>query len=305
MNIDKVYEELLEELPQTTIYKNEPMSKHTSFKIGGNADIYIKVKSVEEIVKIKEYAKKNGIPVTVIGNGSNILVRDNGIRGITIQVDIQDIKIEEIENDVFVYAASGVKLAALAINMQKEGITGFEFAGGIPGTIGGAVRMNAGAYGGEFSNVVEEVTYLDEENNIVTVPKEKVEFSYRHSIFVNSKKIVLGARLKLKKGNVEEIKQYMNELAQKRKEKQPLDMPSAGSTFKRGADFFTAALIDEAGLKGYTVGGAQVSTKHAGFVVNTGNATANDVLELVKNVKKQIYDKFGKKIELEIEVIGE
>ena len=186
MNIDKVYEELLEELPQTTIYKNEPMSKHTSFKIGGNADIYIKVKSVEEIVKIKEYAKKNGIPVTVIGNGSNILVRDSGIRGITIQMNMQDIKIENVENDVFVYAASGVKLAALAITLQKEGITGFEFAGGIPGTIGGAVRMNAGAYGGEFSNIVEEVTYLDEENNIVTVPKEKVEFSYRHSIFVNS-----------------------------------------------------------------------------------------------------------------------
>lgn len=305
MNIDKVYEELLEELPQTTIYKNEPMSKHTSFKIGGNADIYIKVKSVEEIVKIKEYAKKNGISVTVIGNGSNILVRDSGIRGITIQMNMQDIKIENVENDVFVYVASGVKLAALAITLQKEGITGFEFAGGIPGTIGGAVRMNAGAYGGEFSNIVEEVTYLDEENNIVTVPKEKVEFSYRHSIFVNSKKIVLSAKLKLKKGNEEDIKEYMNELAQKRKEKQPLDMPSAGSTFKRGADFFTAALIDEANLKGYTVGGAQVSTKHAGFIVNTGNATANDVLELVKNVKKQIYDKFGKKIELEIEVIGE
>ncbi len=305
MNIDKVYEELLEELPQTTIYKNEPMSKHTSFKIGGNADIYIKVKSIEEIVKIKEYAKKNGIPVTVIGNGSNILVRDSGIRGITIQMNMQDVKIENVENDVFVYAASGVKLAALAITLQKEGITGFEFAGGIPGTIGGAVRMNAGAYGSEFSNIVEEVTYLDEENNIVTVPKEKVEFSYRHSIFVNSKKIVLSAKLKLKKGNEDDIKEYMNELAQKRKEKQPLDMPSAGSTFKRGTDFFTAALIDEANLKGYTVGGAQVSTKHAGFVVNTGNATANDVLELVKNVKKQIYDKFGKKIELEIEVIGE
>lgn len=305
MNIDKVYEELLEELPQTTIYKNEPMSKHTSFKIGGNADIYIKVKSVEEIVKIKEYAKKNGIPVTVIGNGSNILVRDNGIRGITIQMNMQDIKIEKDENDVFTYVSNGVKLAALAIILQKEGIAGFEFAGGIPGTIGGAVRMNAGAYGGEFSNIVEEVTYLDEENNIVTVPKEKVEFSYRHSIFVNSKKIVLSAKLKLKKGNEDDIKEYMNELAQKRKEKQPLDMPSAGSTFKRGADFFTAALIDEANLKGYTVGGAQVSTKHAGFVVNTGNATANDVLELVKNVKKQIYDKFGKKIELEIEVIGE
>lgn len=305
MNIDKVYEALLKELPQTTIYKNEPMSKHTSFKIGGNADIYIKVKSAEEIVKIKEYAKKYEIPVTVIGNGSNILVRDNGIRGITIQMNMQDVKIEKDENDVLVYVASGVKLAPLAITLQKEGITGFEFAGGIPGTIGGAVRMNAGAYGGEFSNIVEEVTYLDEENNIVTVPKEKVEFSYRHSIFVNSKKIVLSAKLKLKKGNVEDIKEYMNELAQKRKEKQPLDMPSAGSTFKRGADFFTAALIDEAGLKGYTVGGAQVSTKHAGFVVNKGNATANDVLELVENVKKQIYDKFGKKIELEIEVIGE
>lgn len=305
MNIENVYEELLEKMPQIVIYKNEPMCKHTSFKIGGNADIYIKAKSIEEIIKIKQYTKENKIPLTVIGNGSNLLVKDNGIRGITIQVDIQQIDIQMNEKDVYVDVTSGVKLGTLAIMLQQKGIAGFEFAGGIPGTIGGAIRMNAGAYGKEFSDIVEEVTYLSEDNNIETMTKEEAEFSYRHSAFVKSKNIILGAKLKLKKGNENDIKQYMNELSQKRKEKQPLDKPNAGSTFKRGTDYITAALIDEAGLKGYTVGGAQISTKHAGFVVNTGNATANDVLKLVENVKREIQNKFKKEIELEIEVIGE
>lgn len=305
MNIENVCEELLEKMPQMVIYQNEPMCKHTSFKIGGNADIYIKAKSIEEIIKIKQYAKENKIPLTVIGNGSNLLVRDNGIRGITIQVDIQQIDIQMNEKDVYVDVTSGVKLGALAIMLQQKGIAGFEFAGGIPGTIGGAIRMNAGAYGKEFSDIVEEVTYLSEDNNIETMAKEEAEFKYRHSAFVKSKNIILGAKLKLEKGNENDIKQYMNELSQKRKEKQPLDKPNAGSTFKRGTDYITAALIDEAGLKGYTVGGAQISTKHAGFVVNTGNATANDVLKLVQNVKREIQNKFKKDIELEIEVIGE
>lgn len=305
MNIENVYEELLEKMPQIVIYKNEPMCKHTSFKIGGNADIYIKAKSIEEIIKIKQYTKENKIPLTVIGNGSNLLVKDNGIRGITIQVDIQQIDIQMNEKDVYVDVTSGVKLGTLAIMLQQKGIAGFEFAGGIPGTIGGAIRMNAGAYGKEFSDIVEEVTYLSEDNNIENMTKEEAEFSYRHSAFVKSKNIILGAKLKLKKGNENDIKQYMNELSQKRKEKQPLDKPNAGSTFKRGTDYITAALIDEAGLKGYTVGGAQISTKHAGFVVNTGNATANDVLKLVENVKREIQNKFKKEIELEIEVIGE
>lgn len=189
--------------------------------------------------------------------------------------------------------------------IQRNELTGFEFAAGIPGTIGGAVRMNAGAYGGEFSNIVENVTCITRDGIIKKLSKEDLQFSYRHSRFIENDEIVLYATLKLEKGNIQEIKNKMDELMLARKTKQPLELPSAGSTFKRGSDFYASKIIEEAGLKGYKIGGAQVSEKHAGFVVNIGNATAKDVLDLTDYMKKVVYEKFGKRLELEVEVIGE
>lgn len=301
MNIEKICTELTKDISNSKIYINEPMSKHTSFKIGGKADIFVKANSVEDIKYILKYAKQNNIPLTVIGNGSNLLVRDKGIRGITIQIDLQKISIEGTK----VTAEAGVKLAMLGTVLLKDELTGFEFAAGIPGSIGGAVRMNAGAYGGEFKDIVSEVTYITSDGIVKTVSNEDLDFSYRHSKFVNTKDIILSATLQLEKGNSKEIKNKMEELMIARKTKQPLELPSAGSTFKRGSDFYASKIIDEAGLKGYKIGGAQVSTKHTGFVVNVDNATAKDVLDLIDYVKKVVFEKFGKKLELEVEVIGE
>ena len=301
MNKEDIYEILTKDIPNSEVYLNEPMSKHTSFKIGGNADIYVKAKNVEDIKYIINYVKNKKIPLTVLGNGSNLLVRDNGIRGITMQIDLQEIIVE----DVKVTVGAGVKLGALATVIQKNELTGFEFAAGIPGTIGGAVRMNAGAYGSEFMNIVTQVTCITREGLIKELLKDNLEFSYRHSRFTDSDEIILSATLELEKGKTEEIKNRMNELLTARKTKQPLEFPSAGSTFKRGSDFYASKIIEEAGLKGYKIGGAQVSEKHSGFVVNVGNATAKDVLNLTDYVKKVVFEKFGKKLELEVEVVGE
>lgn len=216
-------------------------------------------------------------------------------------MDLQEIDIEETK----VTVGAGVKLGVLGLRMQKEGLTGFEFAAGIPGTIGGAVRMNAGAYGGEFCNIVEKVTCITKQGIIKEYSNEELEYSYRHSRFVNTDEIILNATLKLEKGNKEEIKSKMDELMLARRTKQPLELPSAGSTFKRGKDFYASKIIEEAGLKGYTIGGAQVSEKHSGFVVNVGNATAKDVLDLTDYMKKVVYEKFGKQLELEVEIVGE
>lgn len=196
-------------------------------------------------------------------------------------------------------------LGTLAQILLKQGVAGFEFAAGIPGSIGGAIRMNAGAYGGEFKDIVEEVTILNEKGQIQTINNSECNFSYRHTRFTESKEIIIKAKLKLVYGKIQEIKEKMDEYANSRKEKQPLNFPSAGSTFKRGSDFITAKLIDECGLKGYTSGGAQVSTLHAGFVINIGNATAKDVLNVVNHIKQVVLEKTGKEIELEIELLGE
>jgi len=301
LNKEGIYEILTKDIPNSEVYLDETMSKHTSFKIGGNADIYVKVKNVEDIQYIINYVKDNNIPLTILGNGSNLLVRDNGIRGITMQIDLQEILVEGTK----VIAGAGVKLGVLATAILKNELTGFEFAAGIPGTIGGAVKMNAGAYGSEFMNVITKVTYITRDGIIEEISKEDLDFSYRHSRFSDTDEIILSATLKLEKGNPEEIKDKMNELLVARKTKQPLELPSAGSTFKRGSDFYASRIIEEAGLKGYKIGGAQISEKHSGFVVNVGNATAQDVIDLTDHVKKVIFEKFGKKIELEVEIVGE
>ena len=279
---------------------NEPMSKHTTFKVGGIADTYITVNSKEKLLNVLELLKNEKI--TIIGNGSNLLVTDKGIRGIVLKYSANNCSI----NGKTVTVESGMTNARLANILLKQNLTGYEFAAGIPGTIGGAIVMNAGAYGREMKDVVESTEFIDlETNKIETLKNEEQEFEYRKSIFQNKKCIILSTTLKLEDGIKEEIEEKMKEYAEKRRSTQPLDMPSAGSTFKRGNGFITAKLIDEAGLKGYSIGGAQVSTKHAGFIVNKGNAKAKDIIELIKYIQDEIYKKFGEKIEPEIKIIGE
>ena len=305
MNKDNIYSKLTKDIPELKIYKDEPMTKHTSFKIGGNADIFIKATSIDEIKKILEFVNKENVQLTIIGNGSNILVKDNGIRGITMQTSIDKIEIEDEDDFAYVYVSNGVKLGFLASILQKKAIAGFEFASGIPGSIGGAIRMNAGAYGGEFKDIIEDVTFITRQGEIKTLKNEELDFSYRHSRFCKTDDIILLATLKLPKGDPKDIRKKMNENMEHRKEKQPTELPSAGSTFKRGEDFISAKLIDDAGLKGYKIGGAKVSEKHAGFVVNDARATAQDVIDLIDYIKRVVYDKFGKLLEEEIEIIGE
>ena len=294
---------VIENIPEENIFINEPMSKHTTFKVGGPADIFIKAKTVEQIKSVLEFCKTKKIPLTVIGNGSNILVRDEGIKGIVLKICIEDYSIEKNKKYAIVEVGSGMLNSKLAYILLNEECEGFEFASGIPGTIGGAIKMNAGAYGAEVKDIVQEIVYIDlEDNKIKNIKKDEMEFSYRHSIFFNKKAIILKAKFKFRIGNKEEIKQKINQNTQSRIENQPTD-PSAGSTFKRGKDFITSKLIDECGLKGKTIGGAEVSTKHAGFIVNKGNATANDILKLIDLVTKTVFEKTGQNIELEIEVL--
>lgn len=286
------------------IKTNEQMKNHTSFKIGGPAEIYIKITSIEELQKVLEFAKRENIKITILGNGSNVLVSDKGIKGIVIKTNLKDINIENKDSkNVEVTVSDAVPIGFLAQKFLKEEITGFEELSGIPGTIGGAILMNAGAHGKEIKDIVTEVTAMDYNGRIFNFTNEEVEFTYRHSKFSNGEYIILQAKMLLQKGSKEEIKAKMDEYAQYRKEKQPIEYPSAGSTFKRGTDFITAKLIDEAGLKGYSIGGAKVSEKHAGFIINTGDATAKDVLDLARYVTDKVYEKFGKKIEFEIKIL--
>ena len=280
------------------------MKNHTSFKIGGPAEFYIKITSIKELQKILEFAKKEKIKRTILGNGSNVLVSDSGIKGIVIRTNLKEIKIEPKEqNKIEITVDDATPIGFLAQKLLKEEITGFEEISGIPGTIGGAILMNAGAHGKEMKDIVTEITAIDYNGKIHKFTNEQAKFTYRNSIFSSGKYIILQAKIILEKGNAKEIKAKMDEYAQFRKEKQPIEYPSAGSTFKRGTDFITAKLIDDAGLKGYTIGGAKVSEKHAGFIINTGNATAQDVLDLAKYVTNKVYEKFGKKIEFEIKIV--
>ena len=297
MDIKKILEN--SNLPQENIKYNEPMKKHTSFKIGGPAECFIKAQKIEEIQEILKLVKENNIPLKIIGNGSNLLVKDEGVKGIVLKIDIKKIEIQG--NNVTV--GSGVKLGELAQKLLREELAGFEFASGIPGTIGGAIRMNAGAHGSELKDIVKTVTYMDKNGEMHKIKNEDAKFEYRNSRFSKEDNIILETELELEKGNKEEIQAKMTEYANFRKEKQPIEYPSAGSTFKRGADFITAKLIDECGLKGYQIGGAQISEKHAGFIINKENATAEDVIKLIEYTKEQVYNKFGKKIELEVEII--
>lgn len=291
---------ILEQLKSITneenIFVNEPMKKHTTFRTGGNADYLVTPTSKEEIIELL----KIDIPKTVIGNGSNLLVKDGGIRGLVIQLSKND---RYTINENVIEAGSGIFVAKLSQLALKEGLTGLEFACGIPGTLGGAIYMNAGAYGGEMSNVVVETEFLKENGEIETITDH--QFAYRKSIFQNMNGIILSSRLKLEKGNVDEIKSKMDEYKTARNTKQPINFPSAGSTFKRPEGYFAGKLIEDAGLKGYRIGGAEVSTLHAGFVINADNATSKDILELISYIQKTVNEKFGVNLETEVKITGE
>lgn len=284
---------------------DEPMSNHTTFKVGGPAECYIKIDDIQDLRKVLKLAKDKNIPITVLGNGSNVLVLDKGIKGIVLNIRFNKIEMVNLDGKFFATIGAGVKISVFGHLLLKNELTGFEELSGIPGTIGGAVRMNAGAHGKEFKDIVSFVTCMDYDGNIKRFENKEMNFAYRSSMLKDKKYIVLEVGMQFQKGNEEEIRAKMEEYATYRKEKQPIEYPSAGSTFKRGEDFITAKLIDEAGLKGYHIGGAEVSTKHAGFIINKGNATAKDILELIEYVKKTVEEKFDKKIELEIEIMGE
>lgn len=307
MEKERIMLQLQNIIPQENILEDEPMKKHTSFKIGGNAEFFVKVETLEQLQKILEFTQENNIQLTIVGNGSNLLVKDSGIRGIVAKISIQGINIDinTTDGEAEITVKSGTPIGFLAQKLYQEEITGFEELSGIPGTIGGAVVMNAGAHGKEMKDIVTEITAIDYEGKIHKFSNKEAEFAYRKSMFSNEKYIIVEAKLELQKGKKEEIKEKMDTYKQYRKEKQPIEYSSAGSTFKRGEDFITAKLIDELGLKGFQVGGAQVSEKHAGFIINKENATADDVLKLTQIIKEKIYEKYGKKIELEVKIIGE
>ena len=302
MEIKKLIENQDLKIDRLKIYYNEQMNKHTSFKIGGPADCYIKIHNIEDLEKTLKFANYNKIPITVLGNGTNILVSDKGIRGIVLKIDIKDLNINKKN---IVKIGAGYKIAMLANLILEKELTGFEELSGIPGTIGGAVKMNAGANGREMKDIVKSVKCMDYLGNKKTFKNKELNFDYRKSIFMKEKYIIYEVELELQKGKKSEIEKKMKDYYERRKKTQPLEYPSAGSSFKRGNDFITAKLIDEAGLKGYKIGGARVSLKHAGFIINEGNATAEDVLKLVNHIKDKVYEKFGKKIELEIELVGD
>lgn len=281
------------------------MKKHTTFKIGGPADYFVKVKSLKILKKLLQFCNENNIPLQIVGNGSNILVLDKGIRGIVAKLDFNKIDINKKDNFALVNVSADVRGSYLSRKVAKDGLHGIEFLSGIPGTIGGAVRMNAGAYKQEVKDTLVSVKYLDENGNVIEKYNDELEFGYRTSFFENKPYIILEAEFKLLNSTQEDVEKTIEEMTIKRREKQPVTYPSAGSTFKRKGEIITAKLIDECGLKGYTIGGASVSLKHAGFIINKNNATAKDVLKLIKLVKEKVYAKFNIEIELEILILGE
>lgn len=302
-DIEKILQDVIN---SKNILKNEPMSKHTSFKIGGIADYYIIVNSTQELKNVLKIANSKKIPVTIVGNGTNLLVRDGGIRGFVIRLNLNNFKIKRNANEVQLTVESGMSLATLSLIATKEEIAGLEFLSGIPGTIGGAIRMNAGAYGKEIKDVVIKSRYMTYDGKIKTLNSEEHKFEYRNSIFSKlNDAIIIDTTIKCEKGNKNEIEEKIKEYSNLRKEKQPLEYPNAGSTFKRKEGYITAKLIDECGLKGYNVGDAEVSTKHAGFIINKGKATADDILKLAGHVKCEVKKKFDIDIELEIIVLGD
>lgn len=299
---DEIVTRLINITGKDNVRINEPMKNHTTFKIGGPAQYYVTPESVTQIQEVVSLCRNMNIPLHVIGNGSNILVGDDGVDGVVLAI-FNTFSDYEIKDNV-ITAQAGMSLIKLAVVALREGLTGLEFASGIPGSVGGAVYMNAGAYDGQMKDVVTSVTVLDEAGNIRILGRDELDMGYRTSAVAKNNMIVLQVVIELKSGDKEQIKARMNQLSELRKQKQPLEYPSAGSTFKRPEGYFAGKLIADAGLKGYSIGGAAVSEKHAGFVVNMGGATAKDVVELTDYIKKRIMEQFGVTLELEVKRIG-
>lgn len=301
--MEKAIEELRGVLGSDAVRLEEPMKAHTSFRIGGPAELFLTPENAAQIAETIQILRRYEIPVFILGNGSNLLVRDKGIRGAVVQLSG---RMSALETDgTALYAEGGALLSAAVAKAAEAGLTGLEFASGIPGSIGGAVMMNAGAYGGEMKDVLESVDVLTQDLRRETLPVGQLGLSYRHSSLAERGDIVLGARFQLEQGDLQAIQARMAELAEQRREKQPLQYPSAGSTFKRPEGYFAGKLIQDAGLKGKTIGGAQVSEKHAGFLINTGSATAGEMLELIAFCQRTVEEKFGVRLETEVKIVGE
>ena len=282
--------------------KDEPLSRHTTFKIGGNADTYVKVTSASKLSTILKECKESDVDYLIIGNGSNLLASDDGYRGVIIRLDGEFRKIALVDEDT-IYCGAGASLAALCKFAQSSGLSGLEFAWGIPGTVGGAVFMNAGAYGGEMKDVVYSVNHITPDGETGRTEKEDLAFGYRTSVYRSNKAIITGVTLKLKKDNPDDIRARMDDYLGRRSSKQPLEFPSAGSVFKRPEGAFAGALIEQCGLKGHSHGGAQVSEKHAGFIINRNNATAHDVKSLIREVQTKVFDETGYNLECELIIL--
>lgn len=290
-------------VPEEDILKEEPMSRHTTFRVGGEAACLVRISSAAQLQKLLPYLKAVGLPYFILGNGSNLLVGDKGYQGVVLQIGS---RMDEIcVEGTCIRAQAGALLSRVSQEALGHGLTGLEFASGIPGTIGGGVVMNAGAYGGEMKQIVESVLVLDEQGELFRLSAEDMEFGYRSSVIKNRAFVVLEVCLKLENGEKEEIAALMEELAARRREKQPLEFPSAGSTFKRPEGYYAGKLIMDAGLRGYSIGGARVSEKHCGFVVNTGKATAADVAEVIREVQERVKERFGVSLETEVIFLGD
>lgn len=297
------YDKLEEIVGKDKIKYNEKMSKYTTMRVGGPCDCIVFPDEISKIKEVIDFCKNENITFFVIGNGSNLLVKDEGIHGVVIKLGHRFGKIE-IDGE-YILAYAGATMPALSQLAKKNSLKGLEFACGIPGTIGGGVKMNAGAYGSQISDILYEVTYMDEKEEIKTIKNKDCSFGYRKSIFtINPNYVILSAKFKLERGNIDEIENKMKENSLARKTKQPLEYPNFGSVFKRPEGYFVGKLVDDAGLRGYKIGGAQVSTKHTGFIVNVDNATCKDVLDLIGYVQTTVYNKFNVKLTPEVIIIG-
>lgn len=302
MNLD-FYNQLINCIDKERVLLDEPMKQHTTFRVGGNADCFVIPQSAEEVKNIVALCKEADMPYYILGNGSNLLVGDKGYRGVIIQIykEMNHIRIEDDK----VFAQAGALLSRVGTATLEAELTGFEFAAGIPGTVGGAVVMNAGAYGGEMKDIIASATVLTQDGDIITINKEDLELGYRTSVIAKKGYVVLEAEYQLQKGDKEAIRARMDELKVQRVTKQPLEYPSAGSTFKRPEGYFAGKLIQDAGLRGFQVGGAEVSEKHCGFVINKDQATAADIQELMRQVSDKVMQEFGVKLEPEVKTLGE
>lgn len=299
---EAVIQALRKFVPEENICLQESMASHTTFRIGGLADCFVQLENTEQLIKVQKYLSQVGVPFFVLGNGSNLLVSDAGFRGVILQIGSKMNRVT-VEGNVIV-AQAGASMAQIARTAMEHELTGMEFASGIPGTIGGGVVMNAGAYGGELSQIVTQVNVVNSEGGIMELDNETMEFGYRTSTIRNNPFTVTEVILRLEKGDRQQIRERMEELAAKRREKQPLEYPSAGSTFKRPAGHYAGQLIMEAGLRGLQCGGAKVSDKHCGFVINMGNATAEDVRKLIREVQARVKDQFNVDLETEVLFLG-